>query len=87
MDRRSFLGISVAACGIVLLSPALEGVPLLAETGNVLDATWIGHSTVLLRFPGLNVLTDPVLFDKVGVNVLGSTIGISRYTRPAILPH
>jgi L-ascorbate metabolism protein UlaG (beta-lactamase superfamily) len=86
MDRRSFLGISVAACGMVLLSPSLDGIPLLAETGNVLDSVWIGHSTVLLRFPGLNVLTDPVLFDRVGVQVLGSTVGISRYTRPAIKP-
>ena len=86
MDRRSFLGISVATCGMVLLDPFIDGVPLLSETGNSMDATWIGHSTVLLRFPGINVLTDPVLFNSVGVNILGNTVGISRYTKPAIDP-
>lgn len=86
MDRRSFLGISVMACGMVLLAPSLQGMPIISESGNVLDAVWIGHSTVLLKFPGMNVITDPVLFNNVGVRLLGSTVGMSRYTRPAIEP-
>ncbi len=34
----------------------LEPVP-----ANAIAATWIGHATYLLRFPHLNILTDPVM--------------------------
>lgn len=44
---------------------------------------WIGHSTVLLTMGGMNILTDPVLFDRYGVNILGVTIGPERLVEPA----
>ncbi|MBN2572584.1 MAG: MBL fold metallo-hydrolase [Ignavibacteriales bacterium] len=45
---------------------------------------WIGHSTVLINFYGVWILTDPVLFERVGVYVFGSNIGPSRITPPAL---
>src|SRR5436309_2998635 len=32
-----------------------------------LAAVWVGHATVLLRFAGLTILTDPVLSNRIGV--------------------
>lgn len=46
--------------------------------------TWIGHSTVYLNMRGLKILTDPVLFDRVGLYILGLTIGLSRFVPPAL---
>lgn len=51
---------------------------------NNLTIAWIGHSTVLINFFGKWILTDPVLFNKVGVYFLGATIGPSRITPPAL---
>ena len=45
---------------------------------------WLGHSTVLLNFFGVTVLTDPVLFPRVGVRLPGITIGPKRLTAPAL---
>lgn len=47
-------------------------------------AMWIGHSTVLLNVAGVWILTDPVLFDSYGVNILGMTIGPGRMRKPAL---
>ncbi len=52
---------------------------------------WLGHSTVLINFFGVTVLTDPVLFSRVGIRLPGITIGPKRLTAPALefhdLPH
>lgn len=45
---------------------------------------WIGHSTVLLNFYGVKILTDPVLFERIGVYFLGMTFGPQRYSAPAL---
>lgn len=47
-------------------------------------AAWLGHSTVLINFFGINVLTDPVLFARVGIRIPGLTIGPKRLTAPAL---
>ncbi|MCE1189415.1 MAG: MBL fold metallo-hydrolase [Ignavibacteria bacterium] len=47
--------------------------------------TWLGHSTILLNIYGTVILTDPVLFQQIGVYFLGVTWGPSRYT-PCALP-
>jgi L-ascorbate metabolism protein UlaG (beta-lactamase superfamily) len=45
---------------------------------------WIGHSTVLINFYGKWILTDPWLFERVGVYFLGTTMGPNRITPPAL---
>jgi L-ascorbate metabolism protein UlaG (beta-lactamase superfamily) len=49
-----------------------------------LNIAWIGHSTILMNLFGTIIITDPVLFEKIGVNVFGFTIGQSRYSEPAL---
>ena len=41
-----------------------------------LHATWIGHSTVLLKIDGFTILTDPVFSSRVGISVGPLTVGI-----------
>jgi len=48
---------------------------------------WIGHSTVLINFFGVTILTDPVLFPRIGIRLPGFTIGPKRLTAPALEFH
>jgi L-ascorbate metabolism protein UlaG (beta-lactamase superfamily) len=56
-----------------------------------LTLAWLGHSTVLVNFFGVTILTDPVLFPRVGIRLPGFTVGPKRLTAPALrfheLPH
>src|SRR5438093_9504931 len=45
---------------------------------------WLGHSTVLINFFGIKILTDPVLFPRIGIRLPGITIGPKRLTAPAL---
>src|SRR5436190_16535780 len=45
---------------------------------------WLGHSTVLINFFGVTILTDPVLFSRVGIRLPGITVGPKRLTAPAL---
>ncbi|MGH7176340.1 MAG: MBL fold metallo-hydrolase [Tepidisphaeraceae bacterium] len=47
-------------------------------------AVWIGHATILLRIGGLTVLTDPVMFNRVGVGLGLLTGGPRRFVAPAL---
>src|SRR5256714_15000075 len=49
-----------------------------------LTAAWIGHSTVLINFCGVTILTDPVLFPRIGIRLPFLTIGPKRLTEPAL---
>ena len=51
---------------------------------NAITASWLGHSTVLLNFYGLTILTDPVLFRRVGANLRIGTVGPKRLVEPAL---
>src|SRR5438876_8897061 len=42
------------------------------------------HATVLINFFGINILTDPVLFPRIGIRLPGFTIGPKRLTAPAL---
>src|SRR5690349_19458123 len=50
-----------------------------------ITAAWLGHSTVLINFFGITVLTDPVLFPRIGIRIpFLFTIGPKRLTAPAL---
>jgi L-ascorbate metabolism protein UlaG (beta-lactamase superfamily) len=49
-----------------------------------INISWIGHSTILMNLFGTIIVTDPVLFSKIGLNIFGITIGQSRYSEPAL---
>ena len=62
-----------------------EAVPDPSQwNNNEINIAWIGHATVLINFYGKIILTDPVLFDRVGLYFLGLTYGPARYTAPAL---
>jgi L-ascorbate metabolism protein UlaG (beta-lactamase superfamily) len=47
---------------------------------------WLGHATVLMNFFGINIITDPALFPRVGIRVAPFfTIGPKRLTAPALV--
>jgi L-ascorbate metabolism protein UlaG (beta-lactamase superfamily) len=48
---------------------------------------WLGHATVLINFFGVTILTDPVLFTRIGIRLPGFTIGPERLTAPALPIH
>ena len=45
---------------------------------------WLGHATVLINFLGVKILTDPVLFARIGMRFPGFTVGPKRLTAPAL---
>jgi L-ascorbate metabolism protein UlaG (beta-lactamase superfamily) len=54
------------------------------SSGASAAATWLGHCSVLLRFAGMTILTDPVWSSRIGVRIGGRTIGIPRLHAPPI---
>ncbi|MCB9207800.1 MAG: MBL fold metallo-hydrolase [Ignavibacteriales bacterium] len=95
LNRRKFIGKSFLAAVGSFLFPKLI---LAEEAESVLDfkpnpdewsndqvnLAWIGHSTILLNFYGTIILTDPILLNRIGMNVLGLSFGPSRLTPPAL---
>jgi L-ascorbate metabolism protein UlaG (beta-lactamase superfamily) len=53
---------------------------------NSLTAAWLGHSTVLINFYGLTILTDPVLFRRIGPDLRLGTVGPKRLVASALSP-
>jgi L-ascorbate metabolism protein UlaG (beta-lactamase superfamily) len=51
---------------------------------NQVTLAWIGHSTVLINFYGIRILTDPALGNRVGISLGLGTAGPKRYTAPAL---
>jgi len=49
-----------------------------------MTAAWLGHSTVLINFFGFWMMTDPVLFGRIGIRTPLGTIGPKRLTAPAL---
>ena len=57
--------------------------PRIWPSGGI-SLTWIGHSTFLINLEGTIILTDPVFSDKVGVDLLLTTVGPARFVPPAL---
>jgi L-ascorbate metabolism protein UlaG (beta-lactamase superfamily) len=51
---------------------------------RAINATWLGHASVLVNFFGLTLLTDPVLFRRVGADLRIGTLGPKRLVAPAL---
>jgi L-ascorbate metabolism protein UlaG (beta-lactamase superfamily) len=64
--------------------PRFETPPYRATAEPVLHGVrvlWIGHSTTLIQTSGLNIMTDPILFDSIGPPGLGP----KTVTNPGVL--
>jgi L-ascorbate metabolism protein UlaG (beta-lactamase superfamily) len=47
--------------------------------------TRIGHATVLIQLPHMTILTDPVLFDRIGISLFGlPPLGLKRVYKAAL---
>ncbi len=65
-------------------APTMRPGPELWDNDR-LTVSWIGHSTVLINFFGTRIITDPVLYERIGLNVLNLfTIGPRRLILPAL---
>lgn len=66
-----------------VLNPKFNPTPH-SWNSNSVTAAWLGHSTVLLNFYGMTILTDPVLCRRVGADTCVGTIGAKRLVAPAL---
>jgi L-ascorbate metabolism protein UlaG (beta-lactamase superfamily) len=67
--------------------PAAPHTPTPAAwNDNAVTLAWLGHATVLINFYGVRILTDPVLFDRIGVDIGIGSIGPLRQVRCALAP-
>jgi len=55
-------------------------------TDNAITLAWLGHATVLINFYGVRILTDPVLFSRIGVNLGVGSFGPLRQIACALSP-
>ena len=66
------------------IAPAFAHPDPARWSNDCVTAAWLGHATVLINFFGVKVLTDPVLFPRIGLRFPGFTIGPKRLTAPAL---
>jgi L-ascorbate metabolism protein UlaG (beta-lactamase superfamily) len=66
-----------------ILAPQFKPTPRLWPDAGV-HAAWLGHSTVLMKIDGFTMITDPVLFSHVGVDLRFTQIGMKRLVAPAL---
>src|SRR5262245_3715100 len=53
---------------------------------NAITIAWLGHATVLINFYGVRIITDPVLFSRIGVDLGVGSLGPLRLVRCALTP-
>lgn len=53
---------------------------------NAITLAWLGHATVLINFYGLRLITDPVLFTRIGVDLGIGSLGPKRLVQCALAP-
>ncbi len=84
VSARTIRGI-VADASRSILEPKIVPTPALWSDDEI-TAAWLGHSTVLLNFYGLRIVTDPVLYRRIGADTPVGTIGPKRLIAPALAP-
>jgi L-ascorbate metabolism protein UlaG (beta-lactamase superfamily) len=57
-----------------------------AWSDNAITLAWLGHATVLMNFYGVRILTDPVLFPRIGVDLGLASLGPLRLISCALSP-
>jgi L-ascorbate metabolism protein UlaG (beta-lactamase superfamily) len=67
--------------------PAAPHTPT-PDTWSDRDITlsWLGHATVLINFYGMRILTDPVLYPRIGVDLGIGSLGPLRLVQCALSP-
>jgi L-ascorbate metabolism protein UlaG (beta-lactamase superfamily) len=53
---------------------------------SAITLAWLGHATVLVNFYGFWILTDPVLFSRIGVDLRVGSLGPLRLVQCALPP-
>src|SRR5438093_1051245 len=66
------------------IAPAFAKPEPLRWSDAQVTVAWLGHATVLINFFGIKILTDPVLFPRIGIRLPGFTIGPKRLIAPAL---
>jgi L-ascorbate metabolism protein UlaG (beta-lactamase superfamily) len=66
------------------IAPAFARANPAEWSDNRITAAWLDHATVLINFFGIKILTDPVLFPRIGVRLPGLTFGPKRLTASAL---
>src|SRR5690349_1956871 len=66
------------------ISPAFAKPQPATWSDAQVTLAWLGHATVLINFFGIKILTDPVLFPRVGIRLPLLTVGPKRLTQPAL---
>jgi L-ascorbate metabolism protein UlaG (beta-lactamase superfamily) len=69
------------------IAPAFAKPEPAKWTDAQVTLAWLGHATVLMNFFGIKILTDPVLFPRIGIRLPGFTIGPKRLIAPALEFH
>jgi L-ascorbate metabolism protein UlaG (beta-lactamase superfamily) len=57
-----------------------------AWSNNAITLAWLGHATVLVNFYGVRILTDPVLYPRIGVDLGLGSLGPLRLVACALTP-
>ena len=55
-----------------------------AWSDNAITLAWLGHATVLINFYGFRIITDPVLFSRIGVDLGIGSLGPLRLVHSAL---
>lgn len=74
----------VADMSYVLPQSAVKETEYLKENRKETSITWIGHSTFLIQFKGLNIVTDPVWANRMGFSKRLSKPGLTIDELPPI---
>lgn len=67
--------------------PDAPHTPRPAEwSDNAVTLAWLGHATVLINFYGVRIITDPVLYPRIGIALGLGSLGPVRLVHSALAP-